>query len=399
VELFEKLRILADSAKYDASCASGGSRRAGQEGGIGHVEGAGICHSYTPDGRCVSLLKILLTNYCEYDCLFCVNRVTSDIRRARFSVDEVVYLTMEFYRRNYIEGLFLSSGILQGPDYTMEQLNAVCRKLRTEHRFGGYIHLKVIPGCARELIEEAGRWADRVSANIELPTTSDLARLAPEKRTDVIEGTMARILEEKEDHRFAPAGQSTQMVIGATSTTDAQILRTAAHLYGAYKLRRIYYTAYSPFQNADGRLPLNAAPLEREHRLYQADWLIRHYDFSFDELFTPDEQNLSARFDPKLSWAMRHPEFFPVDLNAAPRECIRRVPGIGYRTVEKLLSIRRHHRLRLDDLRRLHVSVRKVRPFVTTADHIAAGSQALLTELPPEQLPLFDSAAAFTGEL
>jgi putative DNA modification/repair radical SAM protein len=415
----EKLRILADSAKYDASCASSGSRRAGNGKGLGHSDGTGICHSYTPDGRCVSLLKILLTNYCLYDCLFCVNRVTSDIARARFTPEEVVDLTLDFYRRNYIEGLFLSSGIAVSADATMEQLVRVARLLRTTHSFGGYIHLKVIPGASPELITEAGRWADRLSANIELPTQRDLTSLAPEKSRAVIEGTMKTILSERlgacDSARraaapsFAPAGQTTQMVVGATASSDREILSTAASLYETHHLRRIYYSAFSPFPKADSRLPIEAPSLVREHRLYQADWLMRYYGFRGEELTTDAEPNFDLSIDPKLQWALRHRDVFPVDINVAPREMLLRIPGLGYKTVEKILRIRRHQRLTLDDLRKLRLSLAKLSPFV-----IASGSKLdrsidrldlrqrieLEAPTPIRQLRLFDSASSvITGEL
>lgn len=323
----QKLEILADAAKYDASCASSGAKRAGNGQGIGHSDGMGICHSYTPDGRCVSLLKILLTNFCTYDCVFCVNRVSSDIQRARFTPEEVVTLTLDFYKRNYIEGLFLSSGIIQSPDYTMEQLIAVAKTLRQTHKFGGYIHLKAIPGASELLIQQAGLWADRLSANIELPTQQDLVQLAPEKKTSVIESTMGQIHDRKEDAdeqrrksplapKFAAAGQSTQMVVGATPANDRQILSTATHLYTQYKLRRIYYTGFSPYPEADARLPLKAAPMIREHRLYQSDWLMRFYGFDASELTSPENPDLSLTEDPKTTWAKMHPEFFPVDVTA-----------------------------------------------------------------------------------
>src|SRR3569833_1283289 len=356
-----KLGILADAAKYDASCASSGAKRAGYGKGVGHSDGTGICHSYTPDGRCVALLKVLLTNNSTYDCVFCVNRVSSDIPRARFTPAEVVNLTLDFYRRNYIEGLFLSSGIIQSPDYTMEQLIEIARSLREDHAFGGYIHLKAIPGASSALVARAGTLADRLSANIELPTQQDLAQLAPEKKVDIIEGTMNQIAERKteldEDRRrhrstprFAPAGQSTQMVIGATSTSDRQILSTASHLYSNYKLRRIYFSSFSPFPLGDARLPQSAPPLVREHRLYQADWLMRYYGFSAAELTTDESPDLSLSKDPKLTWAETHPEFFPIDVNAASREALLRVPGIGYRNVDRILRIRRYHRLTIDNL-------------------------------------------------
>ncbi|WP_419806833.1 putative DNA modification/repair radical SAM protein [Terriglobus sp.] len=377
----QKLEILADAAKYDASCASSGAKRAGNGKGIGSSDGTGICHSYTPDGRCISLLKILLTNFCTYDCVFCVNRVSSDIRRARFSVEEVVTLTLDFYKRNYIEGLFLSSGIIQSPDYTMEQLVQVAKTLRSVHHFGGYMHIKAIPGCAQRLIDEAGLYADRLSANIELPTQSDLVQLAPEKKTAVIEGTMSQIADRKaevdEDRRklpsapkFAPAGQSTQMVIGATSSTDRDIIQRASSLYGDYKLRRVYYTGFSPYPEADTRLPLQATPRMREHRLYQADWLMRFYGFTADEITTEADPELNLAVDPKLAWARRHPEFFPVDVNAAPREALLRVPGLGYHNVDRIVRIRKYHRLALEDLRKLHVRLKDAAEFVVTMDHL-----------------------------
>ena len=412
----EKLEILADAAKYDASCASSGAKRAGTGKGIGHSDGMGICHSYTPDGRCVSLLKILLTNYCNYDCAFCVNRVSSDIKRARFTPDEVATLTMNFYKRNYIEGLFLSSGVIQSPDYTMEQLVQVARLLRETHEFGGYIHLKAIPGASQALLDEAGKFADRLSANIELPTQQDLVQLAPDKKSEVIESTMGQIFERRtaaeadrqtnqRAPKFAPAGQSTQMVVGATKSTDQQILTTAAHLYSDYKLRRIYYSGFSPYPRADARLPLHPVPLVREHRLYQADWLMRYYGFQASELTTTDEPNLDLQRDPKLTWALRHREFFPVDVNQATREALLRVPGIGYRNVEKVLSIRKYHRLTLDDLRKLNVRVKSAQSFVVTADSIptqnAIDAPGLVdTVTTPPQLELFTSASsAVTGEV
>ena len=408
--LQQKLEILADAAKYDASCASSGAKRAGNGKGIGHTDGTGICHSFTPDGRCVSLLKILLTNYCTYDCVFCVNRVSSDIPRARFTVDEVVNLTLEFYRRNYIEGLFLSSGIIQSPDYTMEQVIAVARSLR-EQDFGGYIHLKTIAGCDERLVAVAGRFADRLSVNVELPTASDLIQLAPEKKTATIETTMGQIrerMEEADDERsalrstpkFAPAGQSTQMIVGATPTTDREIIQRASRLYAEQKLRRIYYTGFSPYPEADARLPLKPAPLLREHRLYQADWLMRYYGFAAEEITTTQRPELSLDEDPKTTWAKEHPEFFPVDVNSAPREGLMRVPGIGYQNVERILRIRRYHRLSLEDLKKLHVRLSAARRFVVTADHLpTAQKEAAMAPLPPQQLELFAGASALSGAL
>lgn len=424
MDLQQKLSILADAAKYDASCASSGAKRAGNGKGLGHSDGTGICHSYTPDGRCVSLLKILLTNYCTYDCVFCVNRVSSDIRRARFTPAEVVRLTLDFYQRNYIEGLFLSSGIIQSPDYTMEQLIEVARSLREDHAFGGYIHLKAIPGASEALVERAGRLADRLSANIELPTKQDLVQLAPDKKAEVIEGTMGQIRERKAEldedrkkHRstpkFAPAGQSTQMVVGATGTTDREILGTATHLYGSYGLRRIYYSGFSPFPLGDARLPQKAPPLVREHRLYQADWLMRYYGFGAGELTSDGQPNLSLEKDPKQMWAQAHPEFFPVDVNRGTREALLRVPGIGYRNVDRILRIRRYHRLGLEDLRKLHVRVKTAGPFVIAVDHLpgapgpprlpevagATEGTGLLVEAVPVQMELFAGVSAALGQL
>lgn len=378
----EKLSILADAAKYDASCASSGTTaRNSREGkGLGSTTGSGICHSYTPDGRCVSLLKILLTNYCIYDCLYCVNRVSSQVQRARFTPEEVVNLTLDFYRRNYIEGLFLSSGIIRNADYTMEQVVAVARTLRVDHQFKGYIHLKTIPEASQTLIDEAGRWADRISINIELPTAVDLEKLAPEKNATRIESAMStiqsRIDASKEERQssalappFAPGGQSTQMIVGATPTTDAAILSRASELYQRHGLRRIYYSAFSPIPDASTKLPLTAPPLVREHRLYQADWLMRYYEFKADEILAPTTPHLDLDLDPKLSWALRHRETFPVNLNTAPRHALLRVPGLGVKTVDRLLQARRWHKIRLHDLTRLKVSMTKVMPFVETIDH------------------------------
>lgn len=419
MELSRKLAILADAAKYDASCASSGTtkRSSRASGGIGSTTGTGICHSYTPDGRCVSLLKILLTNYCIYDCLYCINRVSSDVQRARFTIDEVVQLTLDFYRRNYIEGLFLSSGIIRNPDYTMEQVVAVARTLRQEHAFRGYIHLKTIPEASPALIEEAGRWADRISINIELPTEASLAQLAPDKNLQRTRAAMAGIKERideakaarREDRRapsFAPAGQSTQMIVGATETSDAAILEQASSLYSKHKLRRVYYSAFSPIPDASSKLPAIAPPLIREHRLYQADWLVRFYEFQVHELTTSDAPNLDLAIDPKLAWALRNRHLFPADLNKAPRQLLLRVPGVGTKSVERILKVRRWHKIRLADLPRLRLSLKKVLPFIVTADHnsaaLALDDDALASRLVPvsRQLDLFSAAAsAVTGQL
>jgi putative DNA modification/repair radical SAM protein len=411
VDVQHKLRILADAAKYDASCASSGSRRARVEGGLGNTNGVGICHSYTPDGRCVSLLKLLLTNYCVYDCSYCVNRISSDTPRARFSPEEVVFLTVEFYKRNYIEGLFLSSGVIQSPDYTMEQMVRVAKLLRTEEKFGGYVHLKAVPGTSEELLLEAGRWADRLSANMELATDGDLAQLAPAKSHAEIETSMRQIADgilDAKDRttaqgrgpKFAPAGQSTQFIVGATNTPDSEMLAKSADLYKTYRLRRAYYSAFSPIPHADPALPLKSIPLVREHRLYQADWLIRFYGFSADELTTAEERNLPLDQDPKLAWALRHREFFPVDVNKAGKSALLRVPGFGVRNVARILQIRKFHALTLADLAKLKISVKKSQYFVVTADQNAAAKKIDAVKLPVKQLGLFESAeTARTGEL
>ena len=416
-----KLAILADAAKYDASCASSGAKGARDrtrhsDPGIGSTEGMGICHSYTPDGRCVSLLKILLTNYCIFDCQYCVNRVTSDVRRARFKIDEVVGLTLEFYKRNYIEGLFLSSGIIGSPDDTMAELVEVARRLREDHHFRGYIHLKTIPECSDELIERAGSYADRLSVNVELPTETDLQKLAPEKRTPQIEAAMAEVKARRDANRadrkrgfkvapFAPAGQSTQMIVGATDSSDREILGTSTRLYQRHDLRRVYYSAYSPIPHADARLPGQAPPLVREHRLYQADWLLRFYGFEAEEITPDDAPNLDLELDPKTAWALRHRGLFPVDVNTAPKEMLLRVPGLGVRSVERILRIRRFRALRLADLKRLRTPLKKARPFLLTAD--PGGGKFLDGERlrerfapKPTQGLLFDAAgSALTGEV
>jgi putative DNA modification/repair radical SAM protein len=423
METVRKLAILADAAKYDASCASSGAakRNSSKSGGIGSTEGSGICHSYTPDGRCVSLLKILLTNFCIYDCAYCVNRVSSNVPRARFAVDEVVALTLDFYKRNYIEGLFLSSGIIRNADYTMEQMVEVARKLRQEHRFAGYIHLKTIPEASPELLAAAGKYADRLSINVELPTEQGLAELAPEKTARGIRGAMGELrwrIEEAKDARkpakaasvagtprrraprFAPAGQSTQMIVGADGANDYAILATADNLYGNYRLRRVYYSAFSPIPDASRALPLRAPPLLREHRLYQADWLLRFYDYKLDEIAEgAGDGMLDLDIDPKLAYALRHPEKFPVDLNTAPQEMLLRVPGLGVRKVKRVLMARLHGALRIADLARLRAPMRKLLPFVQLVDHHPRRAlddpAALRARLapPPRQASLFDAAA------
>jgi putative DNA modification/repair radical SAM protein len=383
IDLREKLAILADAAKYDASCSSSGSSKRDSRGGtgVGSSEGMGICHAYAPDGRCISLLKILLTNSCIFDCHYCINRKSSNVRRARFTPAEVVRLTLEFYKRNYIEGLFLSSGIIRSPDYTMEQIVEVARALREDHDFRGYIHLKTIPDADPELVRQAGVHADRVSINVELPTERGLKRLAPEKDGARIEGAMGDMrasIEEGADSKkrfrsapsFAPAGQSTQMIVGADSASDGEIIGRASKLYDRFKLRRVYYSAFSPIPDASDVLPLQRPPLMREHRLYQSDWLMRFYGFKPADLADAagEDGMLPLDIDPKLAWALKHRESFPVDVNRAPREALLRVPGLGVKAVDRLIASRRHRRLRLDDVARLTVSVVKVRPFLIAED-------------------------------
>ncbi|ARP80104.1 putative DNA modification/repair radical SAM protein [Bordetella genomosp. 8] len=393
MELLTKLEILADAAKYDASCASSGAPKRDSRGldGLGASTGAGICHSFTPDGRCVSLLKILLTNFCQYDCQYCVNRRSSNVPRARFAPREVVDLTMDFYRRNYIDGLFLSSGIIRSADYTMEQLVHVARSLREDHHFRGYIHLKTIPDADPKLISQAGRYADRLSVNIELPTDGGLQRLAPEKSAHTIKRAMGSIRLDQENAqeeskgakrppRHAPAGQSTQMIVGADDADDRTILQTAQTLYGSYKLKRVYYSAFSPIPDSPTALPAQAPPLLREHRLYQADFLLRGYGFRAEELL-PAAGDLPLDIDPKLAWALAHRESFPVDINRAPQQLIARVPGIGMRNAKRLADLRRLRAVRYQDLVRLRCAMDKVKPFIVVQDYRPG-----LAEPPSEQL-------------
>lgn len=380
----EKLAILADAAKYDASCASSGTaKRNSRDGkGLGSTEGMGICHAYAPDGRCISLLKILLTNSCIFDCHYCINRKSSNVRRARFTAQEVVNLTLSFYRRNYIEGLFLSSGIIGSSNYTMEQMVEVARSLREDHNFRGYIHLKTIPDADPELVHQAGLHADRLSINVELPTAGGLKRLAPEKDGARIEGAMAAnktaIIDNKDAvkryksaPRFAPAGQSTQMIVGADAATDGDIVTKASTLYDRFGLRRVYYSAFSPIPDASAVLPLQRPPLMREHRLYQSDWLMRFYEFTPQEVVAAADDAtgmLPLDMDPKMAWALKFRGSFPVDVNRAPRELLLRVPGLGVKAVNGILTSRRWRKLRLDDVARLTVSIAKLRPFIVTED-------------------------------
>ena len=420
MEIKRKLEILADAAKYDASCASSGSHRKRDARGIGNTEGMGICHSYTPDGRCISLLKLLLTNVCIWDCSYCVSRRSSDVKRARFKPEEVVTLTMDFYKRNYIEGLFLSSGIIQSADYTMEQLILVAKKLRVEERFGGYIHLKAVPGASKELLLEAGKYADRLSANIEMPVQGDLDTLAPEKTIGEIEKTMADVkygIEDAKDTKskqkpaaFARAGQSTQLVVGASESSDTVILTKAQQLYNKFKLRRVYYSAFSPAAFTEPILRDRPAtsPM-REHRLYEADWLIRNYGFKSHEVTEGlTGGNLDLEKDPKLAWALRHRNMFPVDVNRASKSMLLRIPGIGLKSVSRILSTRRFHRIKLEDLQRLRVSLVRAKWFVITADHnpdVFRLDRENLPDVfakPKTQLSLFDAIAPIsvvTGEL
>ncbi|GLQ21150.1 putative DNA modification/repair radical SAM protein [Algimonas porphyrae] len=413
--LIDKLAILADAAKYDASCASSGTATRssmGQNGpkqGLGSTEGMGICHAYAPDGRCISLLKVLLTNFCIFDCRYCVNRVSSNVDRARFSVSEVVQLTLDFYKRNYIEGLFLSSGIIQSPDYTMEQIVDVARTLREEHQFRGYIHLKTIPEADPLLIARAGELADRVSINVELPKESSLEHFAPEKSQPVIRKAMAGVKLRLDDARdaqanrlirkakppvFAPGGQSTQMIIGADASTDTDILKTSTELYSGYGLRRVYYSAFSPMQDASLDLPPVKPPLMREHRLYQADWLLRFYQFERSEIDASTTNGmLDLDIDPKLAWALRHRSQFPIDVNRAPRHLLLRIPGLGAKTVDRLIEARRMTSIRLADLIKLTKTAKKAMPFIQTADYQPGGlldTDNLRARFapPPEQLAL-----------
>lgn len=395
-----KLRVLADAAKYDVSCASSGApKRSAGKDGLGSTSN-GICHAYTPDGRCISLLKILLTNYCLFDCAYCINRRSSNVERARFSVDEVVALTIAFYKRNYIEGLFLSSGIARSPDRTMEEMMLVAKKLRLEHRFAGYIHLKTIPEASPWLIEQAGLFADRLSINLELPDQASLKALAPEKDGRTITTAMGqmkeRIAEAKaEKRRFSPAGQSTQIIVGADATPDLSVLATSHNLYRGYGLKRVYYSAFSPIPEASRILPAKAPPLQRENRLYQADWLLRFYGFSVAEIGEGATGGmLDLEIDPKLAWALQNRHLFPVDINKAPREMLLRVPGLGTRVVDRILSARAHATLRYADVARLSSAIKRARPFIVTPDYQPgsltdrADLKARLVE-PARQLSLF----------
>ena len=373
----EKLEILADAAKYDISCSSSGSKRENKNKGLGNSDGMGICHSYTEDGRCVSLLKILLTNHCIFDCAYCVTRKSNDIKRAAFKVQEVVDLTMNFYRRNYIEGLFLSSGIFNSPDTTMERLVSVAKKLRLEENFNGYIHLKSIPGASDELMLEAGLYADRLSVNIEIPTISGLKLLAPDKKHEDFIKPMAAVREGivqyqnekriiRSTPKYAPAGQSTQMIVGATGESDRDVMYSAAYYYKKFNMKRVYYSGYIPVAN-DSRLPAlgSPVPLLRESRLYQTDWLLRFYGYDIRELLNEQHQNLDLDIDPKLSWALRNRDVFPLDINRADRQLIARVPGIGMKSVHKITEARKFRKLNWEHLRKIGVALNRAKYFIT----------------------------------
>jgi putative DNA modification/repair radical SAM protein len=377
MDIFTKLEILADAAKYDVSCSSSGSDRANIKGGLGNGAKAGICHSWADDGRCISLLKILFTNYCIYDCAYCINRRSNDIKRASFSVKEVVDLTLNFYKRNYIEGLFLSSGIIKNPDYTMENLLSIVKKLRCEHLFRGYIHMKAIPGASESLIKKAGFYVDRMSVNIELPSEESLNKLAPDKKKKDIIKPMSFIghniidnIEEKKKNKklpsFVPAGQSTQLIIGATPDTDFKIMKLASKLYDTFKLKRVYYSAYIPVSNNDSRLPVIAKPpLKRENRLYQADWLLRFYKFRVDEIIDEANPNFDENFDPKASWALRNLHLFPIEINKADYNTLLRVPGIGVLGAQKIVASRKYANLRFEDLKKIGIVLKRAKFFIT----------------------------------
>lgn len=376
----EKLKVLAASAKYDVSCASSGITRRNRPGSVGSAEGWGICHSFTENGRCVSLLKIMLTNHCIYDCAYCINRRSNDIKRATLTVGELIDLTLEFYRRNYIEGLFLSSGVVRDPDYTMERMVRVVKDLRTEHRYNGYIHMKSIPGASREWVDEAGRYADRLSVNIEIPKEQNLKFLAPEKNYQSIfqpmfyiqQGVSASNEERKRFRyapRFVPAGQSTQMIVGATNESDNDILRLSSALYQRSSMKRVYYSGYIPINTGDARLPaLKQPPLVRENRLYQADWLMRFYGFQASEIVDDAFPNLDLEIDPKLSWALRHPELFPIDINKAEQSLLLRVPGIGVKSALLIVASRHHGRITASTLAKMGVVMKKARYFITCGE-------------------------------
>lgn len=419
MDIKTKLEILSDAAKYDVSCSSSGSNRKSQKGNLGSTNSSGICHSFTPDGRCISLLKILLTNYCIYDCAYCINRQSNDIPRAAFTVDEVVELTINFYRRNYIEGLFLSSAIIQNPNHTMELLTNVLKKLRNEYSFRGYIHVKAIPGASEDLIKECGLYADRMSINIELPSSQSLKLLAPDKAANDIFKPMnliqSNIIESKENYKtfrhspiFVPGGQSTQLIVGASPETDLKIMQLSEGLYNKYDLKRVYYSAYVPV-NQGSQLPIiKSPPVMREHRLYQGDWLLRFYNFKVDELLDTSNPNFDINFDPKTAWALRHMDQFPIEINKAPFEMLIRVPGIGIQGAKKIISSRRLAPLSFEDLRKLRIVLKRAQYFILCQGkyngNIAYDSEKVRLAMKPEldfnlleqsghQLSLFDRSS------
>jgi putative DNA modification/repair radical SAM protein len=375
-KILEKLEVLADAARYDVSCSSSGSSRAGSKDGLGNAVKAGVCHSFTQDGRCISLLKVLMTNHCIYDCAYCVNRRSNDVKRAAFTVDEMVDLTINFYQRNFIEGLFLSSGVVVSPDYTMERMAAIARKLRTEHLFNGYMHLKAIPGASPDLVAEAGLFADRLSVNIEIPSETNLKLLAPEKDYPSVISPMNQIhsgiISNKEERkkfrkapRFVPAGQSTQLIVGASPEPDLEILKLASGFYNQQALKRVYYSGFMPVNTGDSRLPaLIKPPLLRENRLYQADWLMRFYQFRYDEILDAQNPFLDPNMDPKLAYALRNPQLFPVDLNKAPYELILRVPGIGVRSAKMIVGNRRFGSITFSHLKKMGVAQNRAKYFI-----------------------------------
>jgi len=390
----EKLKVLAESARYDVSCSSSGTSRSNKAGTIGSAAGWGICHSFSEDGRCISLLKVMLTNYCMYDCAYCINRRSNDIKRATLSVSELVDITIEFYRRNYIEGLFLSSGVVRSPDYTMERLVRIVKDLRKVHRFNGYIHMKSIPGASQELVQEAGLYADRMSVNIEIPNEKSLQLIAPEKDFKSVFAPMRYIqqgvLESAEERKrfrhapkFAPAGQSTQMIVGATPDSDKDILRVSSALYQRPTMKRVYYSGFVPVNSYDSRLPaLKQPPLVRENRLYQADWLLRFYQFKVNEIVDDAYPDLDLEIDPKLAWALRHPEAFPVDINKADYEMILRVPGIGVKSAKLIVVSRRYGRLGTEQLKKIGIVMKKAQYFITCNEL----SIQTVNELKPENV-------------
>lgn len=382
MELIDKIGILADSAKYDVSCSSSGSQRGKKDGMMGNTALPGICHSWSEDGRCISLLKILFSNKCIYNCAYCVNRASNDFPRAELTPDELVQITMNFYKRNYIEGLFLSSAVTVSPNHTMERMITAIRKLRKEENFNGYIHLKAIPGADENLLREAGFLVDRMSINLELPTTSGLKLLAPQKEPEQITKPMQYLRDEIAEYqpkgivtrsslrqglgKFVPAGQTTQMMIGATPDTDRTIIRTSQAMYNGLLLKRVYYSAYVPVVQNNQLLPTEVkTPLLREHRLYQADWLLRFYNFSADEILTPDDPNLDMAIDPKCQWALRHLDQFPIEVNKANLETLLRIPGIGNVSARKIVSTRRFGPLTYDDLKALGIVLKRARYFIT----------------------------------